>query len=90
MSLPLSVLDFAIVREGVSVREAFLESVELAKTAERLGYERVWYTEHHNMSTIASAAPAVLIAHIATQTERIRLGSGQHVGPQRRHLRIAG
>ncbi len=89
MSLPLSVLDFAIVREGVSVREAFLESVELAKTAERLGYERVWYTEHHNMSTIASAAPAVLIAHIATQTERIRLGSGGVMLPNHSPLTIA-
>ena len=89
MPLPLSVLDFASVRSGKTVGEAFQESVELAQAAERLGYERVWYTEHHNMSSIASAAPAVLIAHIAAQTESIRLGSGGVMLPNHAPLIIA-
>lgn len=89
MPLPLSVLDFASVRSGKTVGEAFQESVELAQAAERLGFERVWYTEHHNMGSIASAAPAVLIAHIAAQTESIRLGSGGVMLPNHAPLIIA-
>lgn len=89
MALPLSVLDFATVREGHTVGEAFAESVALAQVAEGLGYARVWYTEHHNMGSIASAAPAVLIAHVATQTEKIRLGSGGVMLPNHSPLTIA-
>lgn len=51
-------------------------SVELAQTAERLGFYRVWYSEHHNMPSIASSSPAVLISHIGAKTEKIRLGAG--------------
>lgn len=89
MTMPLSVLDFALVREGRSVGQAFHESVELARTAEKLGYERVWYTEHHNMGSIASAAPAVLIAHVGAKTEKIRLGSGGVMLPNHSPLVIA-
>ncbi|MDO4253632.1 MAG: LLM class flavin-dependent oxidoreductase [Kocuria sp.] len=89
MALPLSVLDFATVRPGTSVGEAFQESVTLAQKAEELGYKRVWYTEHHNMGAIASAAPAVLIAHVATQTHTIRLGSGGVMLPNHSPLTIA-
>src|SRR6185436_14253821 len=48
----------------------------LAQAAERLGYVRFWLAEHHNMPTVASTSPAVLIAHVAGATERIRVGSG--------------
>lgn len=89
MALPLSVLDFATVRPGHSVGEAFQESVQLAQVAEKNGYTRVWYTEHHNMGAIASAAPAVLIAHIAAQTQSIRLGSGGVMLPNHSPLSIA-
>ncbi|MDO5618112.1 LLM class flavin-dependent oxidoreductase [Kocuria sp.] len=89
MALPLSVLDFATVRPDHSVGEAFQESVSLAQVAEKLGYTRVWYTEHHNMGAIASAAPAVLIAHVATQTTTIRLGSGGVMLPNHSPLTIA-
>lgn len=51
-------------------------SVEFAQKAESLGYSRVWYAEHHNMTSIASSSPAVLISHIGAQTSSIRLGSG--------------
>lgn len=53
--LPLSVLDFATVYPGESPREAFQRSDELAQEAERLGYLRIWYSEHHNMPSIASS-----------------------------------
>lgn len=89
MRQPLSVIDFATVRKNQSVGESFADSVKLAQEAERLGYTRVWYAEHHNMPTIASSAPAVLIAHIASQTSTIRLGSGGVMLPNHSPLTIA-
>ncbi|WP_431814092.1 LLM class flavin-dependent oxidoreductase [Kocuria sp. cx-455] len=89
MRQPLSVIDFATVRKNQSVGESFADSVMLAREAERLGYTRVWYAEHHNMPTIASSAPAVLISHIASQTESIRLGAGGVMLPNHSPLTIA-
>lgn len=73
---PLSLLDFCTVRDDESPSQSMARSVELAQTAEKLGYDRVWYSEHHNMPSIASSSPAVLISHIAANTETIRLGAG--------------
>lgn len=87
--LPLSVIDFATVRPGQSVGEALNDSVALAQKAEELHYDRVWYAEHHNMGSIASSAPAVLMAHIASQTETIRLGSGGVMLPNHSPIVIA-
>ncbi|STX07853.1 LLM class flavin-dependent oxidoreductase [Kocuria rosea] len=89
MPLPLSVIDFATVRKGASVGESFADSVRLAQHAERLGYLRVWYSEHHNMPTIASSAPAVLIAHVAAHTSTVRLGAGGVMLPNHSPLVIA-
>lgn len=89
MSLPLSVIDFAHVHRGQSVGDSFAESVQLAQLAERLGYARIWYAEHHNMPTIASSAPAVLIAHVAAHTKSIRLGSGGVMLPNHSPLTVA-
>ena len=86
---PLSVIDFATVRKNQSVGESFADSVTLAREAERLGYTRVWYAEHHNMATIASSAPAVLISHIASKTDSIRLGAGGVMLPNHSPLTIA-
>ena len=72
----LSILDFCTIYPGESPSQSMARSVELAQQAEALGFERMWYTEHHNMPSISSSAPAVLIAHIGAKTERIRLGSG--------------
>ena len=66
-SVPYSVLDLATVGPEQPVREALEGSVALAQQAERLGYPRVWYAEHHNMKAIASSATAVLIAHVAAR-----------------------
>ena len=73
---PLSLLDFCLVRKGETPGQSMERSVELAQKAERLGFDRIWYSEHHNMSTIASSSPAVLIAHIGAKTEKIKLGAG--------------
>jgi luciferase family oxidoreductase group 1 len=61
----------------------------MARRAEALGYERVWYAEHHNITSIASAAPAVLIAHVAAHTSTIRLGAGGVMLPNHSPLVIA-
>lgn len=73
---PLSLVDFSSFSDGERPADAFRRSVEMARTAERLGYSRVWYSEHHNTSSVASAVPALVIAHVAAQTSTIRLGAG--------------
>ncbi|MFL5872651.1 MAG: LLM class flavin-dependent oxidoreductase [Solirubrobacterales bacterium] len=89
LSIPLSILDLAAVGREETVAESFAGSVELARAAERRGYKRVWYAEHHNITSIASSATAVLIAHVAAQTETIRLGAGGVMLPNHSPLVIA-
>ncbi|MFA5606234.1 MAG: LLM class flavin-dependent oxidoreductase [Leucobacter sp.] len=86
---PLSILDLAHVESGGSISEALHHSVELAKLAERSGYTRMWYAEHHNMPSIASSATAVLIAHVAAHTSTIGLGAGGVMLPNHSPLVIA-
>jgi luciferase family oxidoreductase group 1 len=88
-SVPLSILDLAIVERGANPRDALLASVTLAQRAEALGYRRVWYAEHHNMAAIASSATSVLIAHVAAHTRTIRLGAGGIMLPNHSPLVIA-
>lgn len=87
--LPLSILDLAPVSEGTSSSEALRQTVALAQLGERLGYERVWYAEHHGMPSIASSSPDVLIANTAAQTGSIRVGSGGVMLPNHVPLRVA-
>ncbi|WP_062317568.1 LLM class flavin-dependent oxidoreductase [Demequina maris] len=89
MPLTLSLLDLAFIRPGGSAAESLTHSVELARAAERSGYERVWYAEHHGMATIASSAPAVVIAHVAAHTSTIRLGAGGVMLPHHSPLVVA-
>ena len=88
-SIPLSILDLAAVGREETIAESFAGSVEMARLAERLGYRRVWYAEHHNITSIASSATAVLIAHIAARTESIRLGAGGIMLPNHSPMVIA-
>ncbi len=77
------------VRAGSTAQDALRESVELARFAERLGYVRYWFAEHHGMASIASSAPEILIGHIASATSRIRVGSGGIMLPNHAPLRVA-
>jgi luciferase family oxidoreductase group 1 len=86
---PLSVLDLAPVATGSTVGDALRNSVDLARHVERLGYRRHWVAEHHNMPGIASSAPAVLIAHLASATTTLRVGSGGVMLPNHQPLVIA-
>nr|GID83681.1 FMN-linked alkanal monooxygenase [Actinoplanes derwentensis] len=74
--VPLSVLELAIVREGHSSGDALHGAIGTAKAADDLGYSRFWVAEHHNTPAVASTAPPVLIAAVAANTSRIKVGSG--------------
>jgi luciferase family oxidoreductase group 1 len=89
MATRLSILDLAPIGRGETASDSFAASVALAQLAERLGYERVWYAEHHNMPGIASSATSVLIAHIGARTQSIRLGAGGVMLPNHAPLTIA-
>ena len=89
MTVELSILDLAPISRGQTAADSFTASVSLAQQAERLGYRRVWYAEHHNMASIASSATSVLIAHVAAHTHTIRLGAGGVMLPNHAPLVIA-
>src|SRR5246127_2474474 len=87
--IPFSVLDLSpIVQEGTAA-DAFRNTLDLARHAERLGFRRYWLAEHHNMPGIASAATSVVIAHVAAGTSAIRVGSGGIMLPNHAPLIIA-
>jgi luciferase family oxidoreductase group 1 len=89
MPVGLSILDLAPIARGETASDSFAASVALAQRAEELGYQRVWYAEHHNMPSIASSATSVLIAHVGAQTHSIRLGAGGVMLPNHAPLTIA-
>ncbi|MEM7002972.1 MAG: LLM class flavin-dependent oxidoreductase [Pseudomonadota bacterium] len=85
----LSVLDLSPIIEGGDAAQALNNSLDLARQTERMGYNRYWVAEHHNMRGIASAATSVVIGHIAQGTERIRVGAGGIMLPNHSPLQIA-
>lgn len=89
MAIPLSVLDLAPVGSGFSASQALRNTVDLARLAERAGYTRYWLAEHHGMPSIASSSPEILIEHVASRTQRIRVGSGGVMLPNHVPLKVA-
>ncbi len=87
--IPLSVLDLAPITEGSTAAQSFANSLSLAQHAERWGFNRFWLAEHHGMPGIASAATAVLMAHVAGGTKRMRVGAGGIMLPNHSPLLIA-
>ncbi|GAA1465796.1 LLM class flavin-dependent oxidoreductase [Microbacterium thalassium] len=85
----LSVLDLVPVRTGQTSAQAIASSMALAATADRLGYRRYWFAEHHNMPAVASTTPPVLVAAAASRTSRIRVGSGGVMLPNHSPLVVA-
>lgn len=88
LNFPLTILDLAPASKG-DYKTAFENCVDLAQHAEKYGYKKVWYAEHHNMGSIASSATAVLIAHVAAHTKTIGLGAGGVMLPNHSPLVIA-
>ena len=87
--IPVSVLDLATIVQGDAPSDSFKKSLDVARLAEKLGYKRYWFAEHHNMQNIASSATSVLIGYIAGNTSRIRVGSGGVMLPNHAPLIIA-
>lgn len=88
--IPVSILDLATVLQvDRSAGDAFKRSLTFAQHAELFGYKRYWFAEHHNMESVASAATAVLIGHIAQGTSTIRVGAGGIMLPNHAPLIIA-
>ena len=86
---PLSVLDLSPITTGHSGAQALRNSLDLAQLADRLGYTRYWVAEHHNLSSVASSAPDIMIGQIAALTSRIRVGSGGVMLPNHAPLTVA-
>ncbi len=89
MSPPLSILDLVPVSTGTTPAEALRNTVALARLAERAGYARYWFTEHHALASVASSAPEILIAHVASATSTLRVGSGGIMLPNHAPLKVA-
>jgi luciferase family oxidoreductase group 1 len=89
MDLRISVLDLSPVSSGSNGAQALRNTLEVARLADRLGYERYWLAEHHNLPSVASSAPEVMIGHVASETSRIRVGAGGIMLPNHAPLRVA-
>lgn len=87
--VPLSILDLVPVSQGMTMRDAIAASMRSAQTADRLGFSRYWFAEHHNTKNLASSATALLIDRAASLTRGIRVGSGGIMLPNHASLRVA-
>ncbi|MFP5439571.1 MAG: LLM class flavin-dependent oxidoreductase [Bacteroidia bacterium] len=84
-----SILELAIVSDGITIEQTFKNSIDLAQKAEEMGYSRLWLAEHHNMIHVASVATSILIGHIAGHTKTIQVGSGGIMLPNHSPLIVA-
>jgi luciferase family oxidoreductase group 1 len=89
MLIPLSVLDLSPIPAGTKDSEALINTLDLARAADRLGYVRYWLAEHHSIPSVASTSPEIMIGHVASVTNRMRIGSGGIMLPNHAPLRIA-
>ena len=87
--IPLSVLDLSVVTTGTKPAAALRNSIDLARHVDGLGYVRYWLAEHHNLASVASPAPDVMIGQIAAVTNHIRVGSGGVMLPNHAPLVVA-
>ncbi len=89
MALPLSVIDLSPISSGSTGAEALGNTLDLARLADGLGYYRYWLAEHHNLPSVVSSAPEVMIGHVASVTSRLRVGSGGIMLPNHSPLHVA-
>ncbi|TWE12728.1 LLM class flavin-dependent oxidoreductase [Rudaeicoccus suwonensis] len=89
ISLPISVLDLSPISSGRSGADALNETIALARHTEALGYQRFWVAEHHNIPSVASSSPIVMIASVAAATSTIRVGAGGIMLPNHSPLQVA-
>jgi luciferase family oxidoreductase group 1 len=86
---PISVLDYVSINEGDTAHDAITHSIELAKAVERLGYRRLWFSEHHNTRGLACTAPELIIARVGAETQTLRIGAGGIMLPNHSPLKAA-
>lgn len=84
-----SILELALVPQGLSIKQTLNSSLELAKVAESSNYKRIWFAEHHNSENIGSSATSILMGYVAENTSTIRVGSGGIMLPNHSPLIIA-
>lgn len=87
--MKLSIFDQAPISAGQTARDALVESMKLAQAGERLGYERYWIAEHHDLSGLACSAPEVMLSYIGSNTSKIRIGSGAVLLPHYNPYKVA-
>lgn len=87
--MKLSILDYVPIFEGRSAHEAFQHSVELAQRAEQLGYVRYWVAEHHQVRSVASSPPEMVMMTLLEQTSNIKIGSGGVMLPHYSPYKVA-
>ncbi|WP_114569693.1 LLM class flavin-dependent oxidoreductase [Exiguobacterium flavidum] len=87
--MKIGILDQVPLHEGMDVKETVEATLRLVKEAERLGYSRYWFAEHHNTNGLLSAAPELFIARAGAETSTIRLGAGGILLPQYNPLKVA-
>jgi len=87
--IPISVLDLTPIKQGGNVAQTLRETLELARHVEALGFHRYWLVEHHNTQSVAGAATAVVMAHVAAGTSTIRVGAGGIMLPNHAPLMVA-
>src|SRR5215510_14788023 len=87
--IPISILDPSPVSAGSTAAQALRNSLDLARLADNHGFTRYWVAEHHNLPSIASSAPDIMIGQIAAVTEHIRVGSGGVMLPNHAPLMVA-
>ena len=89
MGIPISILDLSPIPSGAPASQALHDTVELARTAEAAGYRRFWLAEHHNIASVTSSSPEVMISAVASATSTVRVGSGGIMLPNHSPLKVA-
>ena len=87
--MKLSILDYVPIFEGRNAYDAFNHSITLAQTAEQLGYTRYWVAEHHNVFSVSSSAPEIVMMMLLEQTQTIKIGSGGVMLPHYSAYKVA-
>lgn len=89
-NLKLSILDLCYITENDrSASDVLNNSTDIAQLAEKLGYNRYWFAEHHNTGSLMSMFPEIMMAHVASKTEKIKVGSGGVMLPNHSSLSVA-
>ncbi|MFF8029396.1 MsnO8 family LLM class oxidoreductase [Streptomyces sp. NPDC007896] len=89
MTLRLSILDQSPIPAGGAPAEALIATLQLARSAEDLGYHRFWVAEHHGTAGFAGTAPEIMVASLLAHTRRLRIGSGGVLLPRYEPRKVA-